>query len=1145
MGKRLASDNHQIPPKKKRLNGYKKQKRKNSGSSNEQPSSDEDSIGDTTENISITKKIDVHMKQNDSSPRPIYQLSGDIVNGTILTDIKQKQWRIGKPVGKGSFGEIFLASDNVKTPVTKDNAKYVVKIEPHSNGPLFVEIHCLINVNKKDDEKEPMPPGVPSYIASGSHYFRNERYRFLVLPRFDRELHSIIKHCRVSQKSLIVLAVQILDILQILHDKGYCHSDIKAENLMISKCTYRKSLVMRYRSKDIESDHESSEVEDESNDENKSSDGESDSAKTDTDSGEQESDSDGEDNYEDDEDGEETEDESEDEANGEQSDSDYNYKTPVNKKTRLKKNYVQFSGSNPVRSCRSKNSSANTTYQEMVSSHYLRPSRKVNYSSFFNDDNSKSPKNSDCNDENDEIWTNANYLSKNCRLKYRNSNNSLTKSNRKLNTGNNHHNISRTNVLSSGSGSECITEERLFLIDYGLASKFVDVSGVHRPFCMDQRRAHDGTLEFTSRDAHMGAHSRRSDLECLGYNLIFWSQGFLPWREKAALQQPEKVHGMKEYLMADVRQMLKHIYGKQVPKYLGEYMYYVGKLAYDERPDYEKLKMIFLKEYKKLGFRVEHIKLDLEDLLENSINVKKEMQDKNILEMKNIKSIMKNLGVIMPFQESNVSRVSPKNLRSKEKNSCKKKKKFSWAEILSQDPDQIARERAEKEFERDSAETPVIRFKGKPTYAILEIQNRIRKFKDRLDSVPEEGDESENLRIKGYNKQMIDVLRKRQQSLFADVTNSNGKKTNKGTANNIQNNDTFTTPLKEPNRRSKDIKRLKEVISNSGPEIVRTRNKEGLRTTITPTKRSLDYTYTNQARKRAGKKLNLEDVNCISANNYKIANGVVGNSKNNFADNSYIKNRSLGSSIKSLRSTTITAATPTPSTTKTAANNFKSIQNNNPCYEISGTDDSSCSSIHSISSLNENSRSSASNSRKSTRSKSSSASSNSTTASTSSSMAAAAVTVAQSSSTTQKILSRYQQTLKRVGENENSNSSTNSNNSCNTINSNNSFPPASLSDEDTRDVMVSFPPRSTLKSKSSNANNNNSNNKPPINRVRIRINGTASIVKELSPINSQQKHPVIINGENNASNGNITSSSRRKKSIPQKRNVKSEYLRCV
>lgn len=56
-------------------------------------------------------------------------------------------------IGKGNFGEIFLASDNSSIPVTNENAKFVVKIEPHSNGPLFVEIHCLMNTAKDECKK--------------------------------------------------------------------------------------------------------------------------------------------------------------------------------------------------------------------------------------------------------------------------------------------------------------------------------------------------------------------------------------------------------------------------------------------------------------------------------------------------------------------------------------------------------------------------------------------------------------------------------------------------------------------------------------------------------------------------------------------------------------------------------------------------------------------------------------------------------------------------------------------------------------------------------------------------------------------------------------------------------------------------------
>ncbi|CAM6031325.1 unnamed protein product, partial [Sphagnum compactum] len=81
--------------------------------------------------------------------------------------------------------------------------------------------------------EHPLPPGMPQYVASGSHYFSESRYRFLILQRFKCDLHHIIKNRRVATKHVLIIANQILDVLEHLHDNGYAHSDIKAENLMI------------------------------------------------------------------------------------------------------------------------------------------------------------------------------------------------------------------------------------------------------------------------------------------------------------------------------------------------------------------------------------------------------------------------------------------------------------------------------------------------------------------------------------------------------------------------------------------------------------------------------------------------------------------------------------------------------------------------------------------------------------------------------------------------------------------------------------------------------------------------------------------------------------------------------------------------
>ena len=65
-------------------------------------------------------------------------------------------------------------------------------------------------------------------------------------------------------------------------------------------------------------------------------------------------------------------------------------------------------------------------------------------------------------------------------------------------------------------------------MDYGLASRYIHM-GIHRPFEPDQRSAHEGTLEYVSRDGHLGCVSRRGDMECLLYVAIEWMGGHLPW----------------------------------------------------------------------------------------------------------------------------------------------------------------------------------------------------------------------------------------------------------------------------------------------------------------------------------------------------------------------------------------------------------------------------------------------------------------------------------------------------------------------------------------------------------------------------------------------------------------------------------------
>uniref|UniRef100_U5ENN5 non-specific serine/threonine protein kinase n=1 Tax=Corethrella appendiculata TaxID=1370023 RepID=U5ENN5_9DIPT len=765
---------------------------------------------DTQNHETPCKRMDESIASNTD-----FTLSKDIVDGIILTDLTLKDWRCGKPIGKGSFGEIFLASDDITQKVTTENAKYVVKIEPHSNGPLFVEIHCLLNTAKRTNESA-IPPGIPEYIASGSHYFNGERYRFLILHRYKCDLNSLIKNKRVDPKNLLIIAEQIVDILEHLHDKGYVHSDIKAENLMIGddktnfvECTSEESEDSRRDLQQLPNNGPGRKRKSMSPVKIPSS---------------------------------STLNKSEQSSN-------------ANKKDKQKRSRnIEFSGTNPVRSCRvntgsssgatsssslsAKSSSSNhtKTYQDMVKSHYLRPLKNIVYT-IDSDDEDQQQQHQKRRKLNDAPFYYT-ITSANVTENYKSFDIQLSKNSLNLNAFTSHHQESQhehhhhqKQQQPSSSNTKLKFEERIFLIDFGLASKFIESSGQHRPFCMDQRRAHDGTLEFTSRDAHMGAHARRSDLECLGYNLVYWSQGFLPWKDDKLQNQPEQVQRMKEYFMSDVREMMKLIYGNLYPSYLSDFLYYIGQLTYDERPDYDYCRKIFRSEFKRLGFNPKkQMKLNMAEISRDSIEISKKDEDEITNKINNIKSLMK-IGNILTCggnKENSMlgKSVSPKNLRSKRRDASKRRskgssnggnststpiltrkrdltKKFSWSEILNTDPDQIARERAEKEFERsEQLSETVIRYSGNPTYAILEIENKIRNSVNGP-SQQQNGEnfsESDVYFIKGYTKPMLDIIRKRQSHLLrefginrdsinADNETSNVEKNKKAVETNYDDDD--------------------------------------------------------------------------------------------------------------------------------------------------------------------------------------------------------------------------------------------------------------------------------------------------------------------------------------------------------------------
>ncbi|XP_077445321.1 serine/threonine-protein kinase VRK3 isoform X2 [Stigmatopora argus] len=128
----------------------------------------------------------------------------------------------------------------------------------------------------------------------------------------------------------------------------------------------------------------------------------------------------------------------------------------------------------------------------------------------------------------------------------------------------------------------------VYLVGYHHASRYCP-SGRHVPYRQGFQEPHEGSLEFISVDCHQGAApSRRSDLQSLGYCMLRWHTGALPW---SAMVDPEQVANLKERYLEDIPALLSHCFGRnKISGTIGSYMKTVAELQYTEEPDYAELK---------------------------------------------------------------------------------------------------------------------------------------------------------------------------------------------------------------------------------------------------------------------------------------------------------------------------------------------------------------------------------------------------------------------------------------------------------------------------------------------------------------------------------------------------------------------------
>ena len=124
-----------------------------------------------------------------------------------------------------------------------------------------------------------------------------------------------------------------------------------------------------------------------------------------------------------------------------------------------------------------------------------------------------------------------------------------------------------------------------YIVDYGLAKRYYDPrTGAHIPYRNDKSLT--GTARYASIHAHLGEElARRDDLEALGFVMLYFYKGVLPWQNLPAFTRSEKYRRIKETKIAT---SLEELCIGCPPEFL-TYMKHCRNLGFEDKPDYSML----------------------------------------------------------------------------------------------------------------------------------------------------------------------------------------------------------------------------------------------------------------------------------------------------------------------------------------------------------------------------------------------------------------------------------------------------------------------------------------------------------------------------------------------------------------------------
>ncbi len=147
--------------------------------------------------------------------------------GVPLTSLLYNRFKIIKPIGRGGFGKTYLAED-----VDNLNSLCVVKQLAYQGQGSWATKKAieLFELEAKQLSLLSENPQIPTLLA----YFQDGGYLYLAQQFIEGEdlLKQLARQGQYSEVQIQQLLIELLPVLQFIHDREVIHRDIKPENIM-------------------------------------------------------------------------------------------------------------------------------------------------------------------------------------------------------------------------------------------------------------------------------------------------------------------------------------------------------------------------------------------------------------------------------------------------------------------------------------------------------------------------------------------------------------------------------------------------------------------------------------------------------------------------------------------------------------------------------------------------------------------------------------------------------------------------------------------------------------------------------------------------------------------------------------------------